>query len=536
MKRTRLVVALAAFALGACVYDLDFYTQGSTGTGAAPVCKPGATETCYDGPAGTQGVGICKAGTKTCAAGGASWGPCAGEVLPQPADCASGMDKHCDGKVPACQGKVLWAKRFGGTTEQSPVGVAVDPAGSLVLAGYFFDSIDFGGAPLQSAGTRDVFVAKLDPDGAHVWSKRFGGAVEQFATGVAVDASGDVLVSGWFAGSIDFGGGPLISPGPSSGFVAKLGPDGSHLWSRSFGPQGSMSTSNVTGVAVEAAGGVVVTGVFGGTLDFGGGPISAGPLEDIFVAKLNPLGAHLWSKGFVCKGPENISSGVVVDGGGHVVFTGTIGGPIDFGGGPITGGGGGDVFVAKLDPSGNHLWSQAFGDSQTQNGQGIAVDPGSNLWLTGGFKGVIGFGGSPLSSPQSTEGFLARLDPSGSPLWARQFGDAAPADISVGQSVAVDPVGNTLVTGGFSGSAEFGGNPIAALGQDVFLAKLDPSGAQVWAARFGGMTAATGTGVAADASGNSLLTGYFSGSIDFGLGAALVSAGSRDVFVAKLSP
>lgn len=71
---------------------------GSTGCGGGCVCEPGATESCYSGPPGTEGVGTCAAGERTCDASGAAWGPCAGEVTPAMDACGDGLDQDCTGE------------------------------------------------------------------------------------------------------------------------------------------------------------------------------------------------------------------------------------------------------------------------------------------------------------------------------------------------------------------------------------------------------------------------------------------------------
>ena len=70
----------------------------------AGVCNPGTSEACYSGPAGTQGVGVCTAGIKTCSPT-AEWGPCMGSVVPSAEICGTGVDADCDGLVAAdCPG------------------------------------------------------------------------------------------------------------------------------------------------------------------------------------------------------------------------------------------------------------------------------------------------------------------------------------------------------------------------------------------------------------------------------------------------
>jgi hypothetical protein len=103
--------------------------------------------------------------------------------------------------------------------------VAVDANGDVVVTGVFFDTVDFGGGPLTSAGNGDIFVAKYSAsDGSHLWSRRFGGTSFEEGSGVAVDANGDVVVTGRFHGTVDFGGGPLTSAGIADIFLLRLRP------------------------------------------------------------------------------------------------------------------------------------------------------------------------------------------------------------------------------------------------------------------------------------------------------------------------
>jgi hypothetical protein len=161
-------------------------------------------------------------------------------------------------------------------------GVAVDRSGNVVVTGYFEGTVDFGGGPLTSAGFGDVFVASYSPAGAHRWSKRFGSSKSYgLGRGVAVDKSGNAVVTGDFEGTVGFGGAPLTSEGYSDIFVASFGPTGAHRWSRRLGDAGWEEGHDV---AVDGSDNVVVTGHFGGTVDFGGGPLTSAGAGDIFVA------------------------------------------------------------------------------------------------------------------------------------------------------------------------------------------------------------------------------------------------------------
>ena len=216
------------------------------------------------------------------------------------------------------------------------------------MTGSFTGGINFGGVDLTSAGGHDAFVASFSPDGGHRWSQRFGSTSFDRGYGVAVDRGGDVAVTGLFTYTVDFGGGPVTSAGSNDGFVAKLsGTDGAHLWSKRFG---STNVDYGYAVAVDAGGNVAVTGFFQGTVDFGGGPLVSAGLEDIFVEKLaGPDGAHLWSKRFGGTSTD-YGYGVAIDGAGNVLSTGYFQNSADFGGGPLTSAGRQDAFVLSLGP------------------------------------------------------------------------------------------------------------------------------------------------------------------------------------------
>jgi hypothetical protein len=178
------------------------------------------------------------------------------------------------------------SNRFGGVSNDQGLGVAVDSGDDVVLTGFFDGTMDFGGGPLTSAGGFDIFVAKLEGDGSPVWSRRLGGTSLDQGLGVAVDSGDDVVLTGFFNGTVDFGDGPLTSAGLADIFVAKYSAsEGSHLWSRRFG---STSTDQGLGVAVDSGGDVVVTGAFADTVDFGRRRLTSAGSDDIFLLRLRP--------------------------------------------------------------------------------------------------------------------------------------------------------------------------------------------------------------------------------------------------------
>ena len=147
---------------------------------------------------------------------------------------------------------------------------------------------------------------------------------------------------------------------------------------------------------------------------------------------------------------------------------------------------------------------------------------------------AVDFGDGPKTSAGGTDIFVAKLAANdGAPLWSKAFGDGGS---QVAKGVAIDSAGNAVVSGACSGVVNFGGGPLPCLGNaDIFIAKFDPSGAHVWAQRFGDTTDQAANGIALDTGGNLLLTGFLSTPLDFGCG-LLTPAGGADAFLVKVSP
>ena len=222
-------------------------------------------------------------------------------------DCDNNMSNGCEKKI--SDEKNIWSKRFGGSGHDVGKSVSVDSSGNVYITGGFDSStIDFGGGALKNAGGDDIFLAKLDNKGNHIWSKRFGGSGHDVGKSVSVDSSGNVYITGGFNSStINFGGGILTNAGGecnssicSDIFLAKFDNKGNHIWSKRFGGSGRDVGNSVS---VDSSGNVYITGGFNSsTIDFGGGALTnAGgtceepihPCVDIFLAKFDSKGNHL---------------------------------------------------------------------------------------------------------------------------------------------------------------------------------------------------------------------------------------------------
>lgn len=425
----------------------------------------------------------------------------------------------------------LWSRTAGAGGTEFGYAVAVDITGNVFVAGSFGSTVNFGGADLTSAGGNDIFIAKYTPTGEHVWSKRFGDVSTDEAQGIAVDATGNVSITGSFGGTVDFGSGTgLISAGGSDIFVARYSPAGGAVFSKRFG---STASDEGVSVAVDASSNVIVTGYFNGTVDFGSGVglVSAGS-SDVFVAKYSAFGTHQWSKSFGSTGADEAAS-VTTDASSNVIVTGAFLNTVNFGGANLVSAGANDVFLAKYNSGGTHQWSQRFGSTLNDDAHSVAVDASSSVVITGDFAGTVNFGGSSLVSAGFSDIFLAKYNSSGVHQWSKRFGDTGG---ETGYGVATDAAGSVIMTGSFQGSVDFGGGALAGLGGvDIFLAKYNAAGAHQYSRRAGGTSTDEGRGVAVDNDGDAIIIGRFVNTINFGGGIELGN-GSTDVCVAKYSP
>ena len=254
-----------------------------------------------------------------------------------------------------------------------------------------------------------------------------------------------------------------------------------------------------------------------------------------------------WAKSMGGAGGDYGSS-IAVDAEGNVYTTGGFQGTADFDPGTGTVNlittGDADIFISKIDASGNFVWAKAIGGTSRDQAYSIAVDGSGNVYTAGSFQGTVDFdpgaGIFPLISSGGNDIFISKLDANGNFVWAKSMGGTGR---EVGYFLALDAVGNVYTTGEYTDTVDFdpgsGTFTLTSEGiSDIFVSKLDANGNFAWAKSMGGLNEFTVSYcIALDEAGNVYTTGKFKGTGDFDPGAGvftLTSAGDNDIFISKL--
>jgi Beta-propeller repeat/Cep192 domain 4 len=458
-----------------------------------------------------------------------------------------------------------------------------------------YQSSDHGGKRFLAAryviandGHVGFRVAGYDPkkplviDPVLSYSTYLGGTDYNYATGIAVDASGNTYITG-YTSSVDFpvsggvqgifaGGGcdTAVNTAPCfDAFVAKLNPQGTGLVYSTY--LGGTGDDEGVRIAVDSSGQAYVAG-FTDSLDFptagplqgsnGGGACGTtaypAPCYDAFVTKLTAAGSNLVYSTYLGGAGDDFASGIAADSNGDA-YVGGLTSASDF---PVTygalqtsyGGGPFDGFVAKINPTGSSLvYSTFLGGSQEDHVNGIALDSSGDAFITGqtnsaSFPVQAGFQpkytasscGSALSNIPCFESFVSELNPTGSALvYSSYLGGSA---ASYGSDIALDSSGAAYVTG-WTTSSDF---PVTQGAYDTawggtteaFVAKIAPGGGKISYATFlGDVYPDQANAIAAEGNGNAWIAGFtYGGKFPVASPLQAASGGLYDAIVSEFDP
>ena len=388
-------------------------------------------------------------------------------------------------QVPVLQ----WAKAFNDhpanyRTSSNGRTVGVDDQGNVYSAGLFEHTVDFDPGPglftLTGGGSQSeigIYISKLDANGNFVWAKQIPVVIEFAQIEMKVDRAGNIYLAAYFNQPTDMDPGPgayILKPiGAKDAFVIKMDPNGNLVWVKQFGGPGDTVPAS-TVLDLDKDNNVILCGTFNNTVDFDPGP-----------------------------GIYNLTSTA------HI-----------------------QSFIVKLNNNGDFIWAKQFGNSTVVYSgsviDDVKCDSQGNICLVGEFSGSCDYDPGPVvynltSSPGSLkDGFVAKLDPNGNFIWAKQIASTTGGynDYLFSKGIDVDGMNNIITTGYFIGTRDFdpgtGVYPLISGGYtDCFILKLNEQGQFLWAKRIGDKDYDTGNDVAIDNDNNIYELGSFGTSVDF---------------------
>jgi hypothetical protein len=455
---------------------------------------------------------------------------------------------------------VVYATVLGGSDADTPRGIAVDGQGSAYVTGQT-RSASFPVANAYDATfngpafSYDAFVTKLAPDGGSLaYSTFLGGAADENAYTIAVDAAGRAFVGGG-TGSSTFPTANAYDATPNGfdAFVTEFAPDGGSLAYSTF--LGGSSGESVTALAVDAAGAIYVAGSTASTdfplVNAADATLSSG---EAFVAEIAPAGTSLVYSTYFGGIQNDTVGGIAVDSSGAAYVTGaTFSNNI-----PVTNAfdatynerhGEGDAFALKVNPTGSFGYATYLGGEWYDEGFGVAVGADGQAVVVGetisaNFPSTASafdptYNGGVDYDPGDRGGdvFVTKLTAAGTALTFSTYIGGGSEDR--GDAIAVDASGAIYLAGEtLSANLAGAGNAFGGGYKDAYVAKLDPTGTSlVFTTYLGGSESDGGIGLAVDAAGAVYLAGY-TGSADFPTANAYDATldGSGDAFVTKLAP
>ncbi len=450
-----------------------------------------------------------------------------------------------------------WIKQIGGVNNDNALDVKIDAMNNVFVVGVFKGTVDFDPgiavSNLTSVSNQDAFVAKYDSVGNLLWAKNFGYALCRH---VIIDKSGNIILNGFFTGTVDLDPGAgqtlVTSNGNSDFFISKFTTSGNFIWGKGGGGTG---VDDATSLDVDELNNVYATGQFYSTVDFDMGigvyNLTAVAGGNTYILKMDSLGNFTWVKLFT-----GVSAGRVLklDKQNQIYTMGEFAGNIDFDPGPNTynlnGALGGDIFISKLDSSGSFIWAKKFGGNGEEYIEDFTIDANDNLILGGIFVATTDLNPDPVLTFNLTatqppigsnyDAFISCLDSNGLFIWGKQISSSNGSESIV--RIITDSNQHIYLSGAFSDAVNFdpGFSNITLNDnglQDIFILHLTSNG------NFAGVTQIGNAGsenaiITFDNSGVMYMVGLFSSVCDFDPGVNvnnITSNGLTDAFIGKFT-
>lgn len=442
-----------------------------------------------------------------------------------------------------------WGKTSIGLSQDQASDLVTDNKGNIYSAGYF-KSLYFviDNDTLWNADTANVdpFLIKYDQWGNVLWAKSGRAPNGGGAMGVAVDPHGNIYLTGFYTGPIYFGTDSLVlgTVGQANVFVVKYDSLGNVIWLAGSNATMNGGSNSNTGCSIQAdsIGNVYVGGYFSSPyLSFGSTTVANmnANAADIFLVKYDANGNAKWAWAAGSPGWDSPSK-LQFDKEGNILMVGSVHtSPMSIGTYTLTGGGAYDGYLTKCDTAGNVKWARLMGGTGYDQCEGVAVDSAGVIYVAGDFgaytsSGTITFGSHILTTAGMYDGFIAKYDSSGNPLWATQI---AGSNFDWGYRLTKDRSNNLFLFGASkSPSVDIAGTTISLPGgtDAMFVAEFNATDNLVCVSTLASGGAHLG-GLATDLSGNTYVGAAYAVNPFFVGNDTLIRTGKVNYFLAEFA-
>lgn len=359
---------------------------------------------------------------------------------------------------------------------ETGVAVTIDKNSNFLTTGYYDDTTDFDpreGCDYQdirrTKGNNDIFLTKFNSNGSYAWTYTVGGTGDDRPSDVITDSLGNIYVTGYFSGSVDFDPTDTVETYTASGtndtFITKIGSDGTYEWTYVVsGDNSDQSTS----IAIDRQNNLYITGFHISTaVDFDGSDseviIPAKGSMDTYILKITSNKQYVWAKTLGGTDYNIDSSDIAVDDEGNVFVTGGFSNPFglshpmdfDYSSGEDlhqSNSNTSDIFLTKIGTNGDYRWSTTWGNDDAEKGMALTTDSNNIIYLSGYYNSALTINSTTLAAHGSTDTFLIKVLPDKSVSWAMGFGGTA-SDYP--ENVLLDSNNTLYISGGMGNTVDF---------------------------------------------------------------------------------
>ncbi len=318
-------------------------------------------------------------------------------------------------------GHAEWSRAFGSAGSDFAFDVDADASGNHYVTGMFKQRMQLpGGVTVSSQAEGDVFTARFSPSGTCEWVRTGRGPGTEYGNEINLTSDGHVLIIGPTDRGVTFEGVQLTNTDDQDVFVTKYSTAGNLRWAELLAGAGRVSGR---GVSSDRNGNALIAGSYSGTLSVGTLNLNVNNSSvDVFVAKLDDAGTAIWARSFGSTG-DDYARGIDADAVGNIYVSGVFTGTVRFDAITLTSlSGSKDVFLLKLSPQGSVLWAKSFGGPGEEEGCELEASDNGDVFISGSFSATMQLGSATLTAAGQRDVFVSKVNTTGEVQWARAAG------------------------------------------------------------------------------------------------------------------